>query len=67
EFTTYPDLKKSNNFEVALILMHHTGYLTVDHIPEKGKLAAKIPNQEILECFENKVKKNLLQTEFRMA
>ena len=35
--------------------MLHTGYLTVDHIPERGKLTVKIPNQEILECFKDKV------------
>ena len=55
EFTTYPDIKGCNDIEIVLNLMLHTGYLTVDHIPERGKLAVKIPNQEILECFKDKV------------
>ena len=55
EFTTYPDIKDCNDIELVFNLMLHTGYLTVDHIPERGKLAVKIPNQEILECFKDKV------------
>ncbi len=57
DFTTYPDIKDCNDIEAVLNLMLHTGYLTVDHIPERGKLAVKIPNNEIRECFEDKVKK----------
>ncbi|MGN1356197.1 MAG: AAA family ATPase [Succinivibrionaceae bacterium] len=57
DFTTYPDMKDCNDIEVVLNLMLHTGYLTVDHIPEKGKLAVRIPNLEIRSCFEDKVTK----------
>ena len=55
EFTTYPDLRNRVSFDVFMTMMLHTGYVTFaegsDFI---GKVTVRIPNQEVLACFNEK-------------
>ena len=55
EFTTYPDLRNRVSFDVFMTLMLHTGYVTFAEGSElTGKVTVKIPNQEVLACFNEK-------------
>ncbi len=54
EYTTYPDISSECNFfDTFALLMYHTGYLTIDPdiSTEEGKIAVRIPNEEIRKCF----------------
>ncbi|MGN1356472.1 MAG: AAA family ATPase [Succinivibrionaceae bacterium] len=65
EFTTYPDINQKVGFDLLLNMMLYTGYLTVDHVIEasdddtnllaRKKFGVKIPNREIMQCFQMKV------------
>ena len=55
EFTTYPDLRNRVSFDVFMTMMLHTGYVTFAEGSEfTGKVTVKIPNQEVLKCFNEK-------------
>ena len=55
EFTTYPDLRNRVSFDVFMTMMLHTGYVTFAEGSEfTGKVAVRIPNQEVLACFTEK-------------
>ena len=55
EFTTYPDLRNRVSFDVFMTLMLHTGYVTYAEGSEiTDKVAVKIPNKEVLYCFNKK-------------
>ncbi len=59
EYTTYPDISsEGNDFETFALLMFHTGYLTTDpdSSTDEDKIAVRIPNEEIRECFAQKAK-----------
>ena len=56
QFTTYPDLDKRSSLDDLLGLMLHTGYVTaVEKLPD-SYLRVRIPNQEVLSCFKEKVR-----------
>ncbi len=60
EYTTYPDISRnSSNFDTFALLMFHTGYLTIDPgiTTDMGKIAVRIPNEEIRKCFAQKAEK----------
>ena len=55
EFTTYPDLRNRVSFDVFMTMMLHTGYVTFAEGSDfTGKIKVKIPNQEVLACFNEK-------------
>ena len=55
EFTTYPDLRNRVSFDVFMTMMLHTGYVTFAEGSEFiGKVTVRIPNQEVLACFNEK-------------
>ena len=55
EFTTYPDLRNRVSFDVFMTMMLHTGYVTfADGSEFTGKVTIRIPNQEVLACFNEK-------------
>ena len=55
EFTTYPDLRVGVSFDVFMTLMLHTGYVTfAEGSGTVDKVTVRIPNQEILYCFNKK-------------
>ncbi len=60
EYTTYPDISSEcNYFDTFALLMFHTGYLTIDPgiSTDMGKIAVRIPNEEIRKCFAQKAEK----------
>ncbi len=59
EFTTYPEISTKTDFDTFATLMLHTGYFTRARnvkATNKNSTVIKIPNKEILNCFENKAK-----------
>ena len=55
EFTTYPDLRVGVSFDVFMTMMLHTGYVTfAEGSGTVDKVTVRIPNQEILYCFNKK-------------
>ena len=55
EFTTYPDLRNRVSFDVFMTMMLHTGYVTFAEGSDIiGKVTVRIPNQEVLACFNEK-------------
>ena len=55
EFTTYPDLRNRVSFDVFMTMMLHTGYVTFAEGSDiTGKVTVRIPNQEVLACFNEK-------------
>ncbi len=60
EFTTYPDIRNGIGFDTFATLMLHTGYLTYDRNTspsQEGKTVVRIPNEEVRQCFTQKVDK----------
>ena len=54
-FTTYPDLRNRVSFDVFMTMMLHTGYVTFAEGSDIiGKVTVRIPNQEVLACFNEK-------------
>ncbi|SPT70408.1 AAA family ATPase [Anaerobiospirillum thomasii] len=57
EFTVYPDIKDCLDFDTFFTMLLQTGYVTLaDDSPLSGDVRVKIPNYEIKEAFENKIK-----------
>jgi hypothetical protein len=59
EFTTYPEISTKTDFDTFATLMLHTGYFTRARnvkATNENSTIIKIPNKEILNCFENKAK-----------
>jgi hypothetical protein len=59
EFTTYPEISTKTDFDTFATLMLHTGYFTRARnvkTTNETSTVIKIPNKEILNCFENKAK-----------
>ncbi|SFK25368.1 PD-(D/E)XK nuclease superfamily protein [Succinivibrio dextrinosolvens] len=55
EFTTYPDLRNRVSFDVFMTMMLHTGYVTfAEGSDTSDKVTIRIPNLEILYCFNKK-------------
>ena len=52
----YDDLKLHDPDDFFSLLLH-TGYLTAVGNPNKNNYIVKIPNEEILDCFESNIKK----------
>ena len=60
EFTTYPDIRNGIGFDTFATLMLRTGYLTYDRNTtpsQEGKNVVRIPNEEVRQCFTQKVDK----------
>ncbi|SPT67952.1 Predicted AAA-ATPase [Anaerobiospirillum thomasii] len=57
EFTVYPDINDCLDFDTFFTMMLQSGYVTLaDDSPLRGDVRVKIPNYEIREAFENKIK-----------
>ncbi|SPT69607.1 AAA family ATPase [Anaerobiospirillum thomasii] len=57
EFTVYPDIKDCLDFDTFFTMLLQTGYVTLtDDSALRGDVRVKIPNYEIKEAFENKIK-----------
>ena len=56
EFTSYPEINTGTDFETMMSMMLHTGYLTVVKTHPDRSLEVKIPNEEVLDSFRERIK-----------
>ena len=56
ESITYSEIFKSSDFDDLMILMMHTGYVTVQK-EEADCFYIKIPNKEVFSCFKDRVER----------
>ncbi|WP_295362676.1 AAA family ATPase [uncultured Succinivibrio sp.] len=56
EFTSYPEINTGTDFETMMSMMLHTGYLTVVKTHTDRSLEVKIPNEEVLDSFRERIK-----------
>ena len=54
EYTTYPELDEHSSFDAMLGMMLQTGYVTAVNVTPDKKVEIRIPNKEVLDCFEQK-------------
>ncbi len=55
EFTSYPEINIGTDFETMMSMMLHTGYLTVIKTHPDRSLEVKIPNEEVLDSFRERI------------
>ncbi len=56
EFTSYPEINTGTDFETMMSMMLYTGYLTVIKTHPDRSLEVKIPNEEVLDSFRERIK-----------
>lgn len=56
KFTSYPEINTGTDFETMMSMMLHTGYLTVIKTYPDKRLEVKIPNEEVLDSFRERIK-----------
>ncbi|MBQ9274953.1 MAG: PD-(D/E)XK nuclease domain-containing protein, partial [Succinivibrio sp.] len=56
EYNTYPELDEHSSLDAMLGMMLQTGYVTAVNVTPDKKVEIKIPNKEVLDCFEQKAR-----------
>jgi hypothetical protein len=56
DFTAYPEINTGTDFETMMSMMLHTGYLTVIKTHPDRSVEVKIPNEEVLDSFRERIK-----------
>lgn len=55
EDVSFDELNQTHSSTLLLSMLHATGYLTKVGDDEQGRALLRIPNREVLECFERKI------------
>ncbi|MBE6423882.1 AAA family ATPase [Succinivibrio dextrinosolvens] len=55
DFTAYPEINTGTDFETMMSMMLHTGYLTVIKTHPDRSVEVKIPNEEVLDSFRERI------------